>query len=244
MSKTSTPSRSNPRRAGGAGPAKKSFPVWAVLIAAVIVAGILAVVLTSGGDDDDQTVTTLPGGETASETAPVTVTGDPLPQFEQTQNDDAVGLAAPILEGTNFASEPVTIPAADGKPKAIFFVAHWCPHCQREIPNLAAFLNDHGVPADVDIEIVSTRVNESPDNYPPSAWLAREGVGDLPVITDDDDSTAYRAYGAGGLPYIVYLDKDNEVVLRTVGEYGDDPEIYTEIFDKLAAGDLTEDPRG
>ena len=64
------------------------------------------------------------------------------------------------------------------------------------------------------------------------------------MIADDGDSTAYRAYGAGGLPYVVYLDKDNNVVLRTEGEYGDDPEIYTDIFDKLAAGELTDDPRG
>jgi cytochrome c biogenesis protein CcmG/thiol:disulfide interchange protein DsbE len=243
MTKTSTPPRSDPPRAG-AGGTKKSFPVWALLIGAVIVAGILAVVLTSGGDDDDKTATTLPGGETASETAPVTVTGEPLPVFEQTADDEAVGLAAPVLTGTDFASEPVTIPASDGKPKAIFFVAHWCPHCRREIPNLAKYLEEHGAPEGVDIEIVSTRVDESPDNYPPSAWLAREGVGDLPVITDDGDSTAYYAYGAGGLPYIVYLDKDDEVVLRTEGEYGDDPEIYSDIFDKLAAGELTSDPRG
>ena len=72
----------------------------------------------------------------------------------------------------------------------------------------------------------------------------REGVGNLPVIADDGDSTAYYAYGAGGLPYIVYLDKDNKVALRTEGEYGSDPEIYTDVFAKLAAGQLTSDPRG
>ena len=64
------------------------------------------------------------------------------------------------------------------------------------------------------------------------------------MIADDGDSTAYYAYGAGGLPYIVYLDKDNKVALRTEGEYGSDPEIYTDVFAKLAAGELTSDPRG
>ena len=105
-------------------------------------------------------------------------------------------------------------------------------------------MKTHGLPAGVDIALVSTRVNESPVNFPPSAWLAREGVGNLPVIADDGDSTAYYAYGAGGLPYIVYLDKDNKVALRTEGEYGSDPEIYTDVFAKLAAGELTSDPRG
>ena len=63
------------------------------------------------------------------------------------------------------------------------------------------------------------------------------------MITDDSESTAYYAYGAGGLPYIVYLDKDNKVALRTAGEYGSNPEIYTDVFAKLAAGQLASDPR-
>ena len=41
-------------------------------------------------------------------------------------------------------------------------------------------------------------------------------------------------YGVGGLPYIVYLDKDNKVVLRTEGEYGNDPEVFTPLTTNLA----------
>jgi thiol-disulfide isomerase/thioredoxin len=120
--------------------------------------------------------------------------------------------------------------------EAIFFVAHWCPHCQAEVPRLENWIQTHGIPIGLDIEIVSTRVNEAPNNYPPSAWLQREGLGQLPIIADDTKDTAYFAYGAGGLPYIVYLDKDNKVVLRTEGEYGDDPEVFTPLFTNLAAG--------
>jgi cytochrome c biogenesis protein CcmG, thiol:disulfide interchange protein DsbE len=172
------------------------------------------------------------------------VSGDPLPRFEGTVDDAAIGETAPTLTGSNFAGDAVTMPAGDGNAKAIFFVAHWCPHCQREIPRLAEWLRTHDVPAGLDIDVVSTRVNEAPTNYPPSEWLAREGVGDLPVIADDGDSSAYDAYGAGGLPYVVYLDKDNSVVLRTEGEYRDDPEVYTDLFEKLVAGEPIEDPPG
>jgi len=220
---------------------KRTFPVWPVLIGALVVAGVLAVVLTAGGGDDKSTVVAGPGEP--GESAVVIVTGEPLPKFERTRDDAAIGAAAPILAGSNFAGDPVTIPAADGKAKAIFFVAHWCPHCRDEIPRLSEWLKTHGPPAGVDIALVSTRVNALPVNFPPSAWLAREGVGNLPVIADDGDSTAYNAYGAGGLPYIVYLDEDNKVVLRTEGEYGSDPEIYTDVFTRLAAGELTTDPR-
>ena len=155
--------------------AKRSFPVWPVLIGAIVVAGILAVVLTSGGDDDNDTVVAGPGE--AGESAAVTVTGEPLPIFEETRDDPAVGEAAPILAGSNFAGDPVTIPSADGNAKAIFFVAHWCPHCRDEIPRLSEWLKTHDLPAGVEIDIVSTRVNESPVNYPPSAWLAARGSG-------------------------------------------------------------------
>ena len=173
----------------------------------------------------------------------MTVSGAALPDFVSTKNDDAIGDTAPTLQGTNFSGAPVTIPANDGKAKAIFFVAHWCPHCQAEVPRLEQWIRTHGIPAGLDIEIVSTRVDEAPNNYPPSAWLQREGLGNLPIIADDTKDTAYFVYGAGGLPYIVYLDKDDKVVLRTEGEYGNDPEVFTPLFTNLAAGKPVTNPQ-
>src|SRR5262245_45367851 len=159
---------------------RRTFPVWAVIVVAIAVAGILAVVFAARGGDDNK-VQTGPDENGNVESAAVTITGEPLPQFESTVNDDAVGTTAPTLQGSNFSGDPVTIPAADGNAKAIFFVAHWCPHCQREVPRLAEWLRTHQLPAGLDIEIVSTRVGEADVNYPPSAWLEREGVGDLPI---------------------------------------------------------------
>jgi thiol-disulfide isomerase/thioredoxin len=221
-------------------PTRQTFPLWTVLIVVIVIAGIAAIVLSVTGGKDDGSAE-----DTGRETAAVKATGDPLPQFETSVDDPAIGRTAPTLDGSTFAGTPITIPAADGNAKAIFFVAHWCPHCQAEIPRLEQWLRTHGgVPTGVTIEIVSTRVNESPANYPPSAWLRREGVADIPTLADDKDDTAYFAYGAGGLPYIVYLDKNNKVVLRTEGEYGDDPEVYTNVFERLAAGKSVTDPRG
>ena len=80
-------------------------------------------------------------------------------------------------------------------------------------------------------------------HYPPSSWLASEGVGDVPTIADDENSSALAAYGAGGFPYMVYLDGTNKVLLRTAGEYGDDPEQFTPIFQSLASGEAPVDPR-
>jgi hypothetical protein len=81
-------------------------------------------------------------------------------------------------------------------------------------------------------------------NYPPSEWLAANGFGDYPTIADTkDEDPAYYAYGAGGLPFIVFLDADNNVVLRTTGELGDES-VYTDIFDALSKGETPQDPRG
>ncbi len=218
-------------------PTAKRLPVWPILIGAVVVAAVIAVFISaSGGNDKHDTAA-------EHETGTVTVSGPPLPEFVSTRHDAAVGDTAPTLHGTNFSAAPVTIPANDGKAKAIFFVAHWCPHCQAEVPRLAKWIQTHGIPAGLDIEIVSTRVDEAPNNYPPSAWLQRDGLGKLPIITDDTDYTAYYAYGGGGLPYIVYLDKDNKVVLRTEGEYGDDPEGFTPLFTDLVAGNPVTNPQ-
>jgi cytochrome c biogenesis protein CcmG, thiol:disulfide interchange protein DsbE len=220
---------------------RKRFPIWPVLIAAVVVAGVIAIVTTSGGDDD---VDVEPDAGAPAETAAVEVEGAALPQFRSTADDAAVGRAAPTLHGSTFAGTPITIPTGDGTAKAIFFVAHWCPHCQREVPRLVEWLRSHELPSNLTVEVVSTGVGESENNYPPSEWLRREGLANVPTLADDPDSTAYHAYGGGGLPFVVYLDRDGRVALRTAGEYGDDPEVYTDLFEDLAAGEEVTDPRG
>ena len=222
-------------------PAKKKLPIVPIVIGVIAVAAIAAVLFTMLRGGDDKPDTTKEG-----ESAPVTVTGDALPTFPDQPNDSPGG-TAPVLQGKNFAGEDVTIPADDGKAKAIFFVAHWCPHCQVEIPNLAKWLETNEVPDNVEIAFVSTRVLErgTTANYPPSEWLAESGFGDDPTIADtQDENPAYNAYGAGGLPYVVFLDGDNDVLLRTQGEYGDDPNVYTAIFDALSKGEAPTDPRG
>ena len=103
-------------------------------------------------------------------------------------------------------------------------------------------MKTHGLPAGVDIALVSTRVERVTGQLPTVRVAAREGVGNLPVIADDGDSTAYFAYGAGGLPYIVYLDKDNKVALRTEGEYGNDPEVFTAVVREPRGGPADQRP--
>lgn len=144
------------------------------------------------------------------------VTGEALPKFSPTvRPDPAVGLTIPTVDGTNFAGQPVSI-ALDGKPKVLLFLAHWCPHCQTEVPVIQAWLNGGGSTGDVELISIATGINPSYPNYPPDEWLAREGWT-VPVIADGDGSVA-TAYGLSAYPYWVFVGADGTVSGRVTGE--------------------------
>ena len=151
------------------------------------------------------------------ETRAVTVAGDALPAMPESGGDPAVGTAAPDLLGKSFGGSPVTI-GRDGKPKLVLFVAHWCPHCQREVPLLVSWLKDHSLPDGVELLTVSTATSADRPNYPPSTWLEDEGWT-APVLADSADAAAATAFGLPGFPYLVGIDAQGKVVGRLSGEF-------------------------
>lgn len=180
--------------------------------AVVVLAAVLAVVL-SGADDED-------GGGAGSDVpaavpARVTVDGTSLPRFAGTDGDPAAGMSAPALTGVSFDGTQFAI-GPDGTPKIVMFLAHWCPHCQREVPVVQEWLDEKGNPDGVDLYSVSTSVSADRPNHPPEKWLAREGWT-VPVI-QDEGSKASEAYGLSSFPFFVFLDGDNRVVGRAAGE--------------------------
>ena len=64
------------------------------------------------------------------------------PQFDVERSPDpAIGKTVPTLTGKSvYDGGAVTIgpDTGGGKPQVIVFVAHWCPHCQAEVPRLVA----------------------------------------------------------------------------------------------------------
>ncbi len=106
---------------------------------------------------------------------------------------------------------------ADGRPKVVVFVAHWCPHCQREVPRLSEYLRDNPVPAGVEIVTVATGTTADRPNHPPSEWLERENWPG-PVLADSEDAKTAEAFGLSAYPFFVAVDKDGKVVARTSGE--------------------------
>ena len=182
------------------------------IAAAVLIA--LVVALAAGGGGDDNT-TTGGGNADPATTGTVAVSGNPLTQFTDTSDDPAVGMTLPTLEGNDQSGAPMTI-GADGRPTMIMFVAHWCPHCQREVPVVQQWVDDGRLPEGVDLVSVSTAIDPNRPNYPPDAWLADEGWT-APVLVDADNSAA-QAVGLSAYPFFVAIDGDGTVVLRTTGE--------------------------
>lgn len=192
-------------------PQKASFPILPVVLIGVglVVAIGLAVALFGGDDDESSSSTDL------AAFAPVTVEGDALPEFTETEGDPAQGLTAPIVEGETPDGLPNQI-GGPGEPSVVAFLAHWCPHCQAELPVLVDLQEEGGFDG-VRTVAVLTGTDENAPNFPPADWLIDEGwEGD--VLLDSESATAATAYGLAGYPFLVVLDGDGEVVARTSGE--------------------------
>jgi cytochrome c biogenesis protein CcmG/thiol:disulfide interchange protein DsbE len=143
------------------------------------------------------------------------ISGSLLPPFPRAGDDPAKGLTAPTVQGASFDGTPVAI-APTGRPTVILFIAHWCPHCQREVALIQSWIDANGLPQGVDFVSVATGIDPTLPNYPPEAWLASVGWT-VPVIVDPTNSVA-EAYGLSAYPFWVFLDGNGVVVERATGE--------------------------
>ena len=155
--------------------------------------------------DENEVLSPLEKGE-------VIILGDPIPV------DPEIGYLAPSFKAQlNNGSELITIDPADGKVRLIGFFAHWCPHCQREVPRVSKWLEENGVPTEIEILAVSTAVREGTPNYPPSKWFIKERWP-TDIYLDNQDNDLAAAYGLAGFPYWVLVDARGRVVHRSSGE--------------------------
>ena len=193
-------------------PRTRTLLIVGAVTAAVVLLG-LVVALAGGGDKDDTTTRTGDGGVPAY--GPVTLEGTTLPPFESTADDPAAGQAVPLLEGTTPDGAPVTV-GGSGEPTLLVFLAHWCPHCQREVPVIVDLMAEGELAG---TRVVAVLTGTSPDrpNFPPVAWLEREDwAGE--VLLDDDTSAAAQGFGLSSYPYLVFLDAEGSVAARASGE--------------------------
>lgn len=191
---------SRPKSGGGSA----ALVVAAAAVAAFVLLAAVIAVMAAGSADDD------------GETGPVEVSGalPPLPG-DPGAGDPAVGEAAPTVAGYGYDGGEVAVGDGGEVAELVVFLAHWCPACQAELPELVAAAEagdlDH-----VDVTVVATAVTPGRDEYPPSEWLAREGW-DGTVLRDNGDSDAFAAYGLSAFPSTVLIDTDGRVAGRVDG---------------------------
>lgn len=182
-----------------------------IVLVLVVVGAVLVGLAFLGGDDEP--------GE-APEVEAAEVSGDPLPTFGGDPADDpAVGTTAPTAVGGAYDGSDVDVTAGDDAT-IVLFLAHWCPHCQAEVPEVQAWLDDGGLPEGVTLRAVTTAIDPDQPNYPPDAWLEGEGWT-VETLVDTDGAVA-DAYGLNAFPFWVVLDEDDQVLMRFSGRLGAD----------------------
>lgn len=212
--------------------------LWIGAIAVVAVALAALIVVVAGGDDTSEATETTTAVTSAFPTSqPATITGDPLSPYESGADDAAIGTAAPVVKGLNFGGDEITLDSANGAYMVVF-LAHWCPHCNAEVPRLIDWKKSGAVPADLDVVGVATAVAEDAPNFPPAEWFNNKGWP-WPVLVDQSagDGVAgevAKAYGASGWPYFVIVGADGKVKARASGEV-EVAELERIVADALAA---------
>lgn len=211
---------------------------------AAVLAAAVALAACGGSDDDTSDAEDEPapavdestdsdapdsdgdtGGDGSSEAAapgerapvqPVSVEGAPLAPFDVGSDDPSIGAAAPVITGADFDGTPGVLGGATESPTMLVFLAHWCPACNAEVPELVS-LADGGLPEDLDVIAVSTAVTADRDHYPPYEWL--DGFGwPYESFADDELSTAFQTYGGTAFPFTVILDENGDVLARKAGQ--------------------------
>ena len=189
-------------------------PILLIVFGAIAAALIAAMVLSPGKASSSDTTISA-----ADEYGHPTISGDSLPPFPtgaSASTDPAIGMVAPEVNGHDFDGSAVSI-TPDGTPKAVVFIAHWCPHCRNEVPRVQQWINSGGGVAGVDLISVTTALNPQQVNWPPSQWLKNEGWTQ-PNLRDDQASSVLNAYGGSSFPFWVFLKGDGTVALRMAGE--------------------------
>ena len=151
-----------------------------------------------------------------------------MPWLTATLRADFFGDLQPkLIESKN--GKPVPYEAGETKPEftAIYYSAHWCPPCRALTPKLvtwykntkARFKNFELVFASSDKDEAAMMEYMKEDKMP---WPA--------IRFDEKKSSGVGKYAAGGIPYLVLLDKDGKDLTGQPGnEWRHPPEVMPEI---------------
>jgi len=173
-----------------------------------------------------------PSASGASAAVAPSVPAGTLPQFEQGQPDAALGMVLGEVSGVDYYSETeMSIDPSDGTARAWLIWAHWCPHCQRELPPLSDWYTEN---ADLypNVELISVTSSIDPARGNPLEPYLDELQLPFPAILDPDLALAEQ-FGLSAYPFWVFTSGDGTTLLRVAGFLEIDQ--VAEIFAQLEA---------
>lgn len=197
-------------------------PVVPLAFVAIIAIGIIAFVATTRPSSD---------AADAAFGDPV-LEGEPLPVHRgEPHTDPAIGMTAPSFSGPGHDGQERSV-AWDGTPRLLFFLAHWCPACQAEVPWVQEAIDDGAVPDGIEVVAVTTWTDDSRPEFPPQDWLEGEGWT-VPTIADGEDFRLAEAYGMHSTPFWVLVDGEGTVIARLPG--GAPEEQFRPLLEEFAS---------
>ncbi|CAM8657183.1 TlpA_like_family domain containing protein [Acidimicrobiia bacterium] len=209
------------RQAANGDKSKSTTLLWAGLAVVIIVIGVVVIGVSrsssnssgNGGVASPSGGTVVPNGDLTI--GQIEVVGANLPAKPEAGTDPAIGMTIPQVTGQSFDGKTDVI-TPEGKPMVIIALAHWCSFCQKEVPVIQDWLDQNGMPADVELVSLATSNDPAKSNYPAGDWLRKEQWS-VPTILDNKETAGARAYGVGGFPFFVVVSPEGKVLYRTSG---------------------------
>lgn len=103
---------------------------------------------------------------------------------------------------------------ADGKPLVVNYWATWCPYCVDEMPDFQEIYHDYQ--DRVSFAFVDVTDGEDETTEVASAWLAKNGLEELPDYYDVDGE-AVRAFNVWSYPTTVLVAADGQILAVSPG---------------------------
>jgi thiol-disulfide isomerase/thioredoxin len=124
----------------------------------------------------------------------------------------AVGDRAPDYVGRGRDRKPITVATHAGRVVVISFWASWCAPCRRELPVLEGLQRA----GKGHIQVIAVNCEDREHFAASIAVLTAFTV----LFSNDEDRRAQKSYGVDGLPHMVIVGRDGNVVSTHSG-YGD-----------------------
>lgn len=199
-----------PRSARRGGASRFVFPAVIAVVVVAAIAVALVFLLNRGGNDSAST----------SQAAPTTADPGPTGQGgDLTVSGTATpGAPAPALSGPDLASgKRYSLAEMTGKPTLVVFWAHWCPHCQKEMPVVQQVADEQA--GSFNFLTVTTAIGQQPAAprfSTPERLMATDSIT-MPVLRDGRNEAAV-AYDVKGFPAFYMVDAAGKLVGTASGE--------------------------